>query len=125
MTATTADDELRERVRPRRLRTHTLPGQTQDSAEFAIADGYLTKQVDCTPDMPRPYRMWLYPIPALLASLKDTDWQTQHYAAMALEAITGELQPGAQADAWAANPVDDTSGDCPSDSGTSRAASRA
>lgn len=29
-------------------------------------------------------------VPALLASLKDDDWQTRHYAAMALEAITGE-----------------------------------
>ncbi|MET0898292.1 MAG: hypothetical protein ABWY45_10310 [Mycobacterium sp.] len=29
-----------------------IPAQTQDSAEWAIADGYATKQVECTPDSP-------------------------------------------------------------------------
>jgi hypothetical protein len=29
-----------------------LPEQTQDSAEFTIANGYIAKQIDCTPDMP-------------------------------------------------------------------------
>ena len=28
------------------------PVQTQDNAEFAIADGYIAKQINCTPDMP-------------------------------------------------------------------------
>lgn len=28
------------------------PVQTQDSAEFAIADGYIVKQMACTPDSP-------------------------------------------------------------------------
>jgi hypothetical protein len=27
------------------------PVQTQDNAEFAIADGYIVKQMDCTPDL--------------------------------------------------------------------------
>lgn len=27
------------------------PVQTQDSAEFAIADGYIAKQINCTPDL--------------------------------------------------------------------------
>jgi hypothetical protein len=37
---------------PAALADPYLPVQTQDSAEFAIADGYITKQMDCTPDMP-------------------------------------------------------------------------
>ncbi len=28
-----------------------LPVQTQDSAEFSIADGYIVKQMDCTPEL--------------------------------------------------------------------------
>jgi hypothetical protein len=28
------------------------PVQTQDNAEFAIADGYIVKQMGCTPDSP-------------------------------------------------------------------------
>jgi hypothetical protein len=28
-----------------------LPVQTQDSAEFAITDGYIVKQTNCTPDL--------------------------------------------------------------------------
>jgi len=28
-----------------------IPEQTQDNAEFAIADGYIVKQLDCTPDL--------------------------------------------------------------------------
>lgn len=27
------------------------PVQTQDNAEFAIADGYIIKQINCTPDL--------------------------------------------------------------------------
>ena len=30
----------------------SIPAQTQDSAEWAIADGYVAKQVECTPEMP-------------------------------------------------------------------------
>jgi hypothetical protein len=29
-----------------------IPQPTQDSAEKTIADGYIAKQIDCTPDMP-------------------------------------------------------------------------
>lgn len=29
-----------------------LPSQTQDSAERTIADGYIAKQINCTPDLP-------------------------------------------------------------------------
>ena len=30
----------------------SIPAQTQDSAEWAIADGYVAKQIECTPDLP-------------------------------------------------------------------------
>jgi len=29
-----------------------IPEQTQDSAEFTVTNGYIAKQMDCTPDMP-------------------------------------------------------------------------
>ena len=29
-----------------------IPSQTQDGAEKTIADGYIAKQIDCTPDLP-------------------------------------------------------------------------
>lgn len=33
-----------------------VPSQTQDSAEHTIADGYIAKQIDCTPDLPAEYQ---------------------------------------------------------------------
>jgi hypothetical protein len=37
---------------PSALADPYVPVQTQDSAEFTIANGYIAKQIDCTPDMP-------------------------------------------------------------------------
>lgn len=36
---------------PPTLADPAVPAQTQDSAEWAIADGYIAKQIECTPDM--------------------------------------------------------------------------
>lgn len=36
---------------PATLADPAVPAQTQDSAEWAIAEGYKAKQVECTPDL--------------------------------------------------------------------------
>jgi hypothetical protein len=37
---------------PATLADPAIPAQTQDSAEWAIVDGYVAKQIECTPDLP-------------------------------------------------------------------------
>ncbi|CAN5359324.1 hypothetical protein BH11ACT7_BH11ACT7_27330 [soil metagenome] len=34
----------------------SIPAQTQASAEWAIEDGYIAKQIECTPDSPPAFR---------------------------------------------------------------------
>ena len=69
-----------------------LPDELTAADRTAIA-GYLS---DAAPDVRRQAAHTLAvvgsvdEIPALLAVLDDKDWQTQHFAGMALEAITGE-----------------------------------
>lgn len=43
--------------------TQNNAAQTQDSAEKTIADGYIAKQIECTPDMPPTFQtvVWYPP----------------------------------------------------------------
>jgi hypothetical protein len=34
----------------------SVPAQTQASAEWAIEEGYIAKQIECTPDLPPAFR---------------------------------------------------------------------